>query len=246
MVHSKHRRLWGCRNVTIDHHRPKVYKLYFTTRFSQHLTFQRWLLNRSFSAIQDNQYDMFNKSYIFHSHPPGNDHISPSKGRCEDDFPLPQARWDMDSFPGGHISYSLRPVFSLTLHVGMPTSPEVHNGNDVWISFKAALQHWFFCGGDGGDANWKYLKEWLHRWWFQIYTLRIYFLPMGFITIVGEYFWICCPTTKQANLRDVEHVETSFRFQWRFDLCFFQRESWRDWADDPGWFFSASWGNIMT
>ena len=47
----------------------------------------------------------------------------------------------MDSFPGGYISCLLRLVFSLTFHVGMPTSPEVHNGNDVWISFKAALQH---------------------------------------------------------------------------------------------------------
>ena len=83
----------------------------------------------------------------------------------------------------------------------------------------------FFSAGDGGDANWKYLKDgYTGDRWFQIYTLRIYFLPMGFITIVGEYFWICCPTTKQANLRDVEHVETSFRFQWCFDL-FFSKEN---------------------
>lgn len=142
----------------------------------------------------------------------------------------------MDSFPGGYISYFLRPVFSLTFHVGMPTSPEVHNGNDVWISFKAALQWWRWRG-----CQLKIFEGWLHSmvWWFQIYILRIYFLPMGCITMFGECFWICCPTTKQANLRDVEHVETSFRFQWCFDLCFFQRESRWDWAEDPGWFFSA-------
>lgn len=89
MVHSNHRRPWGCRNVIIDHHRPKVYTLYFYHKMLTTLDPSKMTSNRSFSATQDNQDDMFNRSHIFHSHPPGNDHISPSKGRCEDDFRPP-------------------------------------------------------------------------------------------------------------------------------------------------------------
>ena len=206
-----------------------------TTLDLSKMTFKPIIFSNSRQSIMT-----FSIDHIFHSHPPGNDHISPSKRQM----------WRWFSSSTGLVRYGFVPrrvhftflkarifPYLSCWNADFPWGTQWERCVDFFQGSVAALI--FFSGGDGGDANWKYLKEWLHRWWFQIYTLRIYFLLMGFITIFGEDFWICCPTTKQAKQRDVENVETSFRFQWCFDLCFFQRESWWDWAEDPGWFFSA-------
>ena len=97
----------------------------------------------------------------------------------------------------------------------------------------------------------KIFEGWLHRW-FQIYTLRIYLLPMGFITMfhhhLGNIFWILSnhQTSKSKRCRNLIQVSVMF---WPL---FFPKRIMMRLGRWPGMILFSyfqnptGWGNTMT
>lgn len=157
----------------------------------------------------------------------------------------------MDSFPGGYISHFLRLVFSLTFHVGMlPWGTQWERCVDFFQGSVAALI--FFSGGDGGDANWKYLKDGYIGGGFKFtpweYTCYQWDLSQCFTTIWGIFFEFLSnhQTSKSKRCRNLIQVSVMF---WPL---FFPKRIMMRLGRWPGMILFSyfqnptGWGNTMT